>query len=364
MLKSFFRDPVLLLFSLVAFLLRLFTFQAAWVERWYTFGLYPLIAKNMRAALGWVPFSVGDALYILAIFWALSKIWKLLLLLRSKNFKEHFTWLLFRKYLKLCLIVYVVFNLFWGLNYYRQGIPAQLNLNVKEYTVQDLFDVTIVLQQRLNFCAEKVDSVQRSELNNNGLLFQNGVETYRTALPQYPFLRYVYSSIKPSLFTPVGHFVGFTGYYNPFSAEAQIKTDIPVFIKPFVVMHEMAHQLGYAREDEASFVAYLTGKSSPDINVLYSTYFELYRDAIFECRQTPNKILTETIRQNIHPRVRQDVWDLQTYLLRTQNFIEPFMTSAYDRYLKLNNQPKGKATYNEVIAYLIAYMKKQGKTVI
>ena len=49
------------------------------------------------------------------------------------------------------------------------------------------------------------------------------------------------------------------------------------------------------------------------------------------------------------------------YLLRNQNFIEPFMTRLYDRYLKLNNQPKGKATYDEVIAYLIAYMKKYGK---
>lgn len=358
------RDRVLLVFFLLAFLLRLFAFNAAGVEHWYNLGFYPIISETLRAVFGWLPFSVGDLLYALVFFGVIAKLWKLGLLVKRKRLREHLTWKLFRKYLRLCLVVYIVFNFLWGLNYYRQGIPTQLDLDVKNYSVQDLFDVTLVLQQRLNFCAEKVDSLERLRFNQSSFLFQKGEEAYRLARPQYPFLAYAHPSIKPSLFTPIGHLVGFTGYYNPFSAEAQVKTDIPVFLKPFVVMHEMAHQLGYAKENEASFVAYLTGKSSTDVNVIYSTYFELYRDAFFECRLTPNKSLVETIRKNIHPRVQRDAQDLQAYLLRTQNFIEPFMTSAYDRYLKLNNQPKGKATYDEVIAYLIAYMKKYGKAAI
>jgi hypothetical protein len=158
----------------------------------------------------------------------------------------------------------------------------------------------------------------------------------------------------------MGHLFGFTGYYNPFTAEAQLKSNIPVFLKPFVVTHEMAHQVGYAKENEASFVAWLTCKASGDLYFLYSAYFEMYRDALFACRLTPNKALTDRIRKNVHPRVRQDYIELQRYLLRSQNFVEPFMSGMYDRYLKLNNQPKGKATYNEVIAYVLAYFKKFG----
>jgi hypothetical protein len=162
----------------------------------------------------------------------------------------------------------------------------------------------------------------------------------------------------------VGHLIGFTGYYNPFTAEAQLKTNIPVFLKPFVVTHEIAHQAGYAKENEASFVAWLTCQSSGDLNFRYSAYFEVYRDAIYACRQTPNKELTEKIRKNVHPRVRQDILDLQRYLLRNRNFVEPLMSGAYDQYLKLNNQPKGKATYNEVVAYVMAYWKKFGSSAI
>jgi hypothetical protein len=272
--------------------------------------------------------------------------------------------MLFRKYVKLSLLIFLVFTTFWGMNYYRQGIPAQLGFCVEPYSVQDLFDVTLVLQQRLNSYAEKVDSLQRLQYNQNRFLFEKGVEAYRQVQQPYSFLTYSHSSLKPSLFSPVGQFIGFTGYYNPFTAEAQLKTDIPVFLKPFVLTHEIAHQLGYAKENEASFVAYLTCKASADIHFIYSTYFELYRDAFFACRRTPNKKLTDAIRKNIHPRVRYDAHDLQVYLFRNRNFVEPFMTGLYDRYLKLNNQPKGKATYDEVIAYLIAYMKKYGKEAI
>lgn len=364
MLKALFRDRFLLFFLFLALCIRLFSLNETWVERYYTFGLYPVLSTGLRILFGWVPFSVGDLLYLLAIVWVMVKVWKLVLLLKHKQLKAHLSWLLLRKYLKLALLVYLVFSLFWGLNYFRQGISAQLGLDVKPYAVQDLFAVTIALQERLNDCAERVDSLERLQYNRNRFLFQRGVEGYHQIAPQYAFLSYQHPSIKPSLFTPVGQFIGFTGYYNPFTGEAQLKTDVPVFIKPFVVTHEIAHQLGYAKENEANFVAYLTCKASADVYLNYSAYFELYRDAIYECRLTPNEELTETLRKNIHPRVRYDAYDLQRYLLRNQNFIEPLMTGVYDRYLKLNNQPKGKATYDEVIAYLIAYMKKFGKAAI
>jgi hypothetical protein len=314
----------------------------------------------MRTLFGWLPFSVGDILYIAAFIWLVLKTWKLLLLLKRKKARDYLSWVLFRKYLKLSLLIYLVFSLFWGLNYFRQGIPSQLDMPVQEYSVEDLFSLTLLLQQRLNGYAEKIDSVERLRYNENRFLFGKGVQAYTAAQRSLSFLYYQNVSIKPSLFTPMGHLFGFTGYYNPFTAEAQLKSNIPVFLKPFVVTHEMAHQVGYAKENEASFVAWLTCKASGDLYFLYSAYFEMYRDALFACRLTPNKALTDRIRKNVHPRVRQDYIELQRYLLRSQNFVEPFMSGMYDRYLKLNNQPKGKATYNEVIAYVLAYFKKFG----
>lgn len=362
--KWLFRDRYLLILLALAISLRLISIREDWIERFYSLGFYPPFSKMLRIFFGWIPFSLGDLVYIAAFVWLVMKTWKLVKLLKRKEARAHLSWMLLRKYLKLALVIYIVFSVFWGLNYFRQGIEKQLALELKPYRVDDLFALTTLLQQRLNSYAEKVDSVQRLQYNERSLLFGKGAEAYKKVSDTFPFLAYSGASIKPSLFTPVGHLIGFTGYYNPFSAEAQLKTSIPVFLKPFVVTHEIAHQLGYAKENEASFVAYLACKNSTDLQFLYSVYFEMYRDALFECRLTPNKELVETLTKNIHPRVRWDIWDLRIYLQRNQNFIEPFMSGAYDRYLRLNNQPKGKATYNEVIAYLIAYMKKFGPEAI
>lgn len=363
-MKRLLRNRMLIFLMVVAVLIKLFSLNAGWVENSYSNGLYPVVSKTLRAVLGWVPFSVGDVLYIAAFVWLVLKVWKLVNLLKRKQAKIYLSWMLFGKYVKLALFIYIVFNLLWGLNYNRQGIEAQLGLQLKPYTHQDLDTLTRRLQDRLLTYAGEIDSVERLQYKQNSFLFKKGEEAYRNTQQQHPFLSYTAASIKPSLLTPVGNWFGFTGYYNPFSAEAQIKTDIPVFLKPFVVTHEMAHQLGYAKENEANFVAYLTCKASANVHFLYSAYFELYRDAIVEYATVAGKEQLEQLKVDFSPRIVADIYELQLYFVKNKNFIEPFMSGAYDNYLKLNNQPKGKATYNEVIAYLVAYMKKYGAQAI
>lgn len=162
------------------------------------------------------------------------------------------------------------------------------------------------------------------------------------------------------MFSLVGHYIGFTGYYNPFTAEAQLNYTVPVFIRPFIVTHEIAHQLGYAKENEASFVAYLTCSRSGNNEFLYSVYFELFRNTIFELRKIGAEEQVRFLMQGLHPRAVADNRELEEYLLKNRNIVEPFFTTIYDRYLKLNNQPKGKATYNEVLLWLLAYLRSNG----
>ena len=364
MFKTLLSDRKLLLLLLFAILVKLFSLNEEWVERFYSNGLYGPVSTTLRAVLGWIPFSVGDIGYVAGGIWLAVKVWKLLQLLKRRKAKEYQPWLLLQKYLKLVLFLYIVFSLVWGLNYNRQGISKQLGITIQPYGVKDLFVLTTVLQQRLNTYAVKTDSVERLRYNNNRLLFDSSIAAYKRIKEEYPFLHYANSSQKPSIFTPVGKFFGFTGYYNPFSGEAQLKTSIPVFLKPFVSTHEIAHQLGYAKENEASFVAYLACKRSGNTAFLYSAYFEVYRDALSDCIKTGDTVFVNGLRKEASLRVKHDIYDLQLYLIQNSNFIEPLMSGAYDKYLKMNNQPNGKATYNEVIAYLIAYMKKFGKEAI
>ena len=360
MFKSILRDRLLIVLVTASILIKIFSFNPAWVEQYYTFGLYPVLSRILRTSLGWIPFSVGDIAYLLAFIFLTLKALKVIRLLIKGQLKEYFSGVLFSKYLKLILWIYIVFNLFWGLNYDRQGIAHQFGLTVQHYTPADLYELTSVLQQRLNWYATKVDSLKRLPLNTNRTLFIEGIAAYKNAEKKYPFLSYRDASIKPSLLTYVGDYIGFTGYYNPFTGEAQLKTDVPVFTKPFIVCHEMGHQLGYAKENEANFSSFLAGRVSDNVEFRYSAYYDMYGYAMSDLF-VYNHPCFEELKKLEHPQVKKDNQTYRKYLLKSKNAVEPVMSMAYDRYLKINNQPNGKETYNEVVAWLIAYMKKYGK---
>jgi hypothetical protein len=364
MFKRRLKDKKLLFLIAVCVILKLFSLNEVWVEQYYTYGFYPFISSLFRGLFGWIPFSIGDLLYAGAALYLIFKIVRIITLAFKKRLKEAFSWDAFFKTLKLVLIIYFLFNVLWGLNYNRQGIAFQLELDVKPYNVQELFKATGLLQQKLNFYAQQIDSIERSKTNVNSALFNKGVRDYEKAAQTYPYLKYRFSSIKPSLYGTAGKYFGYTGYYNPFTGEAQLKPNLPVFIKPFVINHEIAHAVGYAKENEANFVSYLVSKQSTDIYTLYSVYFEMFEYAYLQCMMTENREHTAALKMGLHKRVRNDLRELFLYRKSTKNAIEPYISHFYDRYLKLNNQPKGKATYNEVIGWLIAYMNKYGPEAI
>ena len=363
-LGSFFRKVMkawswVLLISL-AVLIKVISFFPGIVERYYTYGIYPVISKVQRILFGWLPFSIGDLFYAFIVLLILVKVFQLGKAVFKKRISRQFLGTAFKQLLFVLLFVYVFFYALWGLNYNRQGISSQLQMQVRPYTVQDLDTLTGILQQRLNGYAIQVDSVRRASLHKKTILFNKSFAAYNDISKQYPFLQYTHLSIKPSLYSYLGQFFGFTGYYNPFSGEAQVRTNVPVFLQPYIATHEIAHQLGYAKENEANFVAFLVCRSYNDPDFRYSLYYDLYNYAVGELFRF-NIQLGKQYQQKLDTQVKKDAIEVWKFYSRTRNFVEPFISKMYDQYLRMNNQPKGKRTYNEVVAWLIAYYKKFGK---
>ncbi|MGZ8544831.1 MAG: DUF3810 domain-containing protein [Flavisolibacter sp.] len=364
MLKSLLRDRLLLILLGLSIAVKLFSLNAGWVERYYTHGFYPYFSSTLRFLLGWIPFSVGDLLYLGGFIFLVWKTWKYLRLLVKRQVKEYLSWVLFRKFVRLVLWIYLVFNIFWGLNYNRQGIAQQLSLDVKRYDKKELLQLTWLLQNRLNDYAAQVDTVKRMDWQKSGKLFQQGKRDFDLASRRYHFLEYQKPAIKPSLFSVVGHYFGFSGYFNPFSGEAQLNMAEPVYVKPFVLNHEIAHQLGYAKENEASFVSFLAGKHSDQADFRYSLYYELYYNAFAEVVMTKDSLTIQSFRNKLHPRARLDRAEEIRFRSKRKNRVQPYVSDFYDSYLKMNNQPGGLTTYNEVTSWLIAFMKKYGTTTL
>ena len=110
-------------------------------------------------------------------------------------------------------------------------------------------------------------------------------------------------------------------------------------------------------------IAFFSGRISDNPEFRYSAYYDIYTYAMGELRRYDTTAFKQ-LRKTVHPQFKKDYRAYLEYLYQNENIVEPLMSDFYDRYLKLNNQPKGKATYNEVVAWLIAYMKKYGREAI
>jgi hypothetical protein len=343
-------------------LIKWFSTHSGLVETAYTSGFFIQISLVLRKLLGWIPFSIGDIFYGFVAAWLLYKMGVLLFfLLRKKKKKELFflfTQQGYRFFNGIC-IIYIVFNILWGINYNRKGISWQLDLSHQAYTANELMQLNDLLVSKVN--ETKLLWLQQNKpYPGNDKLFASVSEAYGNANMRYHFLQYHTPSIKPSLWGWYGNYSGFTGYYNPFTGEAQINTTVPPFLHPFISCHEVAHQIGYAKEMEANFVGYLAASSSPDPLFQYSAYLDLFLYANRNLYDT-DSAAARTYRKRLIMPVKTDIKTLIRFGQDHRGMLEPVLSWFYEKYLQSNQQPQGIMSYDEVTGLLIAYHRKYGK---
>ncbi len=347
---------VLLVFVLI---IKLYAANTQRVETGYATQFYPAFAKTLRLLLGWVPFSLGDVLYGLFGIWLLWKLVKGIKALCQRKASWRGTGLRFLKTVIIMLGIYIIFNSFWGINYNRKGIAWQLGLNMQAYTIDELKNINNLLLQKTNAAKQYLVSNNAPNLSTRQM-FKKVIESYAIADSAYPFLQYQNTSLKTSLWGWLGNYVGFTGYYNPFTGEAQVNTTVPKFLQPFTACHEVAHQLGYAKENEANFVGYLAAVASPDERLQYAVYLDLF---LYSNRNlySSDTSAAKSFAAQLLPEVKEDLKEWKQFNQKHKNPVEPVIRWMYGKYLQNNEQPQGVLSYDAVTSFLIAYYKKFGK---
>lgn len=342
-----------------ALIIKFFSINAGNVEQYYSTGIYPGFAAMLRLIFGWIPFSIGDILYGIIFFWLLYLLVKLIRRAVRKDFSRQTFGKTILNMLIVFLAVYIVFYSFWGINYNRKGIASQLGIKNKAYTVEELKTIDSLLLIKANASKTQLLANDRM-LTGNAAIFKLSVEAYHAVDSQYKFLNYYPVSVKKSLWGWLGNYVGFLGYYNPFTGEGQVNTTVPKFLLPYVCCHEIAHQVGYAKENEANFVGYLAAAASRDEAFHYSVYLDLFLYANRNLYFT-DSVAAKSLSGQLLPSVRKDLFEWRRFNERHVNPVEPVIRWAYGKYLESNEQPSGLLSYDEVTGLLIAYYKKFGK---
>ncbi len=350
------KNRLLAVFLAIALAIHLFSLSPSRVEALYATGIYPGIAKGLRRLTGWIPFSIGDIIYITITIYLLLA---LVQLIRSGNWRKREQWKKITGiFIRSILLIYIVFNILWGINYTRKGITFQMGFERNTYSKEELHHINILLLEKVNQCKEKLIENKISNIGTKEL-FERARDVYHEAAKTYPFLQYTPGAVKPSLLGWLGNYWGFSGYYNPFTGEAQVNMEVPKVSQPFIAVHEIAHQLGYARENEANFAGYIAATASSDTLFMYSAYFDLFLYANRSLRRM-DSLEAKVITARLHPAAKQDLEELKQYYLKYENPVEPVIRWIYGKYLQANDQPAGMMSYSEVVADLIGYYKKYG----
>ncbi len=152
--------------------------------------------------------------------------------------------------------------------------------------------------------------------------------------------------------------MGYAGYLNPFTGEAQVNGRIPRLSYITTAAHEMAHQQGYAPEQEANYQAFLTTTHHPNPYIRYA-------GATFALRYCLNALYplnpraAQALKEKIRPGILVNFQALAAFWKAHQNPLGPFFELFYDRYLKSQGQKAGVISYSLVVAFIVHDTKNE-----
>jgi len=326
------------------------------VETYYTNLLYRFVSYVWHLLLGWLPLSLGDIFYTAIVVITILYIWKLVSNVIRKQYRQAGSGLL-KLFIGLQLFV-AAFYVLWGMNYFRPPAAKILALQDTAYTFNRLQTITHLLIDSTNANRALLSPTQ--EKQSNKVIYQNAVAAVKQLGQKHKALQSVYPAVKPAMFTPVINYMGTSGYFNPFSSEAQINYAMPVVNRPVTACHEMAHQMGFAREDEANFVGFLAAKDSPDRLLRYSAYYMAMQEFMHQVYRR-DTVVYHQLKASISVPVKNDIKADRLYWEHYQNQTSYLFSLFYDRFLKINNQPEGLQTYNRMINLTMAYYLHHNK---
>ncbi|MCE2611635.1 DUF3810 domain-containing protein [Flavobacteriaceae bacterium D16] len=334
-------------------LIRLLALYPEWVEQYYSQSLFPLISGFFRTLMGWIPFSVGDILYTLLFLLTIRYLY-----LKWNDYKRRPA-ILLRDIAMVLAIAHFTFYFSWGLNYFR--IPLHQNLSLeKTYTEKGLYEVTLQLIEATNSLQEQLtgsDSTAVLFPFSKREVFDMTLAGYEELQKEYPALGYSHPSVKRSLLSTGLSYMGYGGYLNPFTHEAQVNGKIPKFRYPVVTGHEIGHQLGYSAENEVSFIGYLATLKNDNEYFQYSAYAYAMSYCLRDL-QLKDKEDWEMLRSQINPGVKANYQEVTAFWKQYENPLEPVFKSAFNTFLKANKQRKGIKSYNQVVSLVVNYHLK------
>lgn len=331
--------------------LRLLATQTSWIEHYYSRGFYPLWRQFTHVVFDRIPFSVGDLAYTFLGVYLLVSVFKA----RKGKWKA---WGI--HVLHLAMGIMLFFQLSWGLNYHRIPYAQQLEIADIEIDSLDLYAWTEFLIERTNATHQKLGADSTAPIR-----FENSVYDWKPQLEKaYQKLHARHAAIqllptqpKASMYSTGLSYMGFAGYLNPFTLEAQTNALMPSYQQAFTSAHEIAHQMGTANESECNWLAYMACSQSENPRLQYSAYATALRYA-FRYVYASDSLRMRAYERQLLPGVMANYQESQAHWKKYENPVDRVLEKVYDGFLKANSQSEGMEGYSRFVPLALRYHRR------
>lgn len=252
----------------------------------------------------------------------------------------------------------VVFCWFWGVDYYTDSFQEKSGIYAQPVAAEDLLAVTVYFARQTALTA---DTVERDE---NGVfavpredILADSPHAYDALENRFPFLEFDDLGVKPVRLSRVMSALDFTGVYCPYTGESNVNVDSPACMLPATAAHEMAHQRGYASEQECNFLAILASTTCGNDTYAYSGWLLGYiylGNALY-------RVAPETywaIREALPEPVEADLENNTAYWDQFRDTAaQKVSNKVYDGMLKAYGEERGIQSYGTVVDMLVVYYK-------
>lgn len=253
------------------------------------------------------------------------------------------------------LSIYAGFCLLWGVFYGADSFQDKSGLTARGGTVTELAELTERFAREVSAAG---DQVQRDE---NGCFAVPRSEIFAEAMSAYDGVVQVFDCLKKPAVMPKAFvssrgmsYLDFSGFYFPFTGEANLNDESPTAYLPANICHEMAHQQGIAAEQECNFVAIMAATSAGSAAYRYAGYLMGYvhlANALYRVDQAA----WQAIRDSLPDTVRADLRQNSAYWAQFDGLMNTAATKVYDGFLKSNGLADGVQNYGTVVDLLLAY---------
>ena len=322
---------------------------------WFTVGIGHALRQALAYLTSWIPFSLAELLlYLLPV---------LLLFVARHAWRYHCdTWRATLRYLvcllAACSLFFSTFAFSFGTGYYTRGLEERIGLQRVEVDATALRETAAALVAEINALAPQIQYGEDGFSKMPDTLSEMSdklLDAYSVLSSQYSFIPVLKSRVKPVQASRLMSYTHITGVYTYFTGEANINTYFPDYTLPFTAAHELAHQRGIARENEASFVAFLACMASDDAYIRYAGYLNLY-EYVTGALYAVDREAYFALLKALHPAV---LGELRAYDAFFEDFADApaadISDAVNDTFLKLNGNEAGTASYGLVVELAVAY---------